>query len=82
MEDFLDKGRSGMASTFLVRLKVGSHLIDARGVSQLYRRSASSGELAALLLSGLAVVAAIVSQSPVLQSWLSIARSWFRLKFR
>lgn len=35
--DFLEKGRPGMASTFLVRLKVGNRLIDARGVSKLYR---------------------------------------------
>ena len=35
MEDFLDKGRKGMASTFLVRLKVGSRLVDAKGVSSL-----------------------------------------------
>jgi uncharacterized membrane-anchored protein len=35
MEDFLDKGRKGMASTFLVRLKVGSRLVDAKGVSNL-----------------------------------------------
>jgi len=35
MEDFLDKGRKGMASTFLVRLKVGSCLVDAKGVSSL-----------------------------------------------
>ncbi len=39
MEDFLDKGRAGMASTFLVRLKVGRILIDAKGVNRLYRRS-------------------------------------------
>lgn len=37
MIDFLEKGRKGMASTFLVRLKVGSKLIDARGVSKLYK---------------------------------------------
>lgn len=35
--DFLEKGRLGMASTFLVRVKVGARLIDARGVSRLYR---------------------------------------------
>lgn len=35
MEDFLDKGRKGMASTFLVRLKIGSRLVDAKGVSSL-----------------------------------------------
>jgi uncharacterized membrane-anchored protein len=38
MIDFLDKGRPGMASTFLVRLKVGPILMDAKGVSRLYER--------------------------------------------
>lgn len=35
--EFLDKGRSGMASTFLTRLRVGGKLVDAKGVSRLYR---------------------------------------------
>src|SRR5690606_16774745 len=35
--EFLDKGRAGMASTFLTRLKVGGKLVDAKGVSRLYR---------------------------------------------
>ena len=37
MVEFFDKGRSGMASTFLVRMKVGPILVDAKGVSRLYR---------------------------------------------
>ncbi|MEJ6950121.1 putative cytokinetic ring protein SteA [Natronospora cellulosivora (SeqCode)] len=36
MIDFLEKGRPGMASTFLVRLKLGHKLIDAKGISKLY----------------------------------------------
>lgn len=36
MIDFLEKGRSGMASTLLTRIKVGSILVDAKGVSLLY----------------------------------------------
>lgn len=36
MIDFLDKGRPGMASTLLVRLKIGDRLVDAKGVSKLY----------------------------------------------
>jgi len=36
MVDFLDKGRAGMSSTFLVRLKVGQILVDAKGVNRLY----------------------------------------------
>ena len=37
MLDFLEKGRKGMASTFLVRLKIGHKLVDARGLAHLYR---------------------------------------------
>ena len=36
--EFLDKGRQGMASTFLARLRIGPRLVDAKGVSQLYNR--------------------------------------------
>ena len=34
--EFLDKGRHGMSSTFLTRLRIGETLVDARGVSHLY----------------------------------------------
>lgn len=53
MNDFLDKGRAGMASTFLVRMKVGSRLVDAKGVSRLYHSRVRKGDL--LLLVGAAV---------------------------
>ena len=39
MVEFLDKGRPGMASTFLTRLKVGPKLVDAKGVNRLYRQA-------------------------------------------
>src|SRR5690606_3821159 len=42
MIDFLEKGRSGMSSTILTRMKIGSTLVDAKGVSQLYRSPISS----------------------------------------
>jgi len=51
--EFLDKGRSGMASTFLTRLRVGSKLVDAKGVSRLYRQRISNKQLVLLVLSGL-----------------------------
>jgi len=35
---FLDRDRKGMSSTFLTRLRVGEILVDARGVSRVYRR--------------------------------------------
>jgi uncharacterized membrane-anchored protein len=51
--EFLDKGRSGMASTFLTRLRVGGKLIDAKGVSRLYRQRISNWQLTVLALAGL-----------------------------
>ena len=58
MVEFLDKGRSGMASTFLVRLKVGPILIDAKGVSRLYRSRVRTSDI--LLLVGAALFAMLV----------------------
>lgn len=51
MEDFLDKGRRGMASTFLVRLKVGNRLVDAKGVSSLMSMNQPIGPSLLLLVS-------------------------------
>ncbi len=51
MVDFLDKGRPGMASTFLVRLKVGPILMDAKGVSRLYERRIRKRDLAIFLVA-------------------------------
>ena len=50
--EFLDKGRSGMASTFLTRLRVGGKLVDAKGVSRLYRHRISNLQLTLLVLAG------------------------------
>ena len=60
MADFLDKGRAGMASTFLVRMKVGGILVDAKGVSRLYRHRVHKRDLAMLVLAALFTLAIIV----------------------
>jgi len=65
--DFLDKGRKGMSSTFLVRLKVGNRLVDAKGVSKLYRIHPSGRHFLALALAALAVVITVIALSPALQ---------------
>lgn len=63
MIDFLEKGRKGMASTFLVRLKVGWKLVDARGVSRLYRGKFSPLYLLVITLSAAlcALVLAVIN---------------------
>ena len=59
--EFLDKGRAGMASTFLTRLRVGPKLVDAKGVSRIYRSQIRGWHLALLVLSGLlALVTALL----------------------
>ena len=60
--EFLDKGRAGMASTFLTRLRVGGKLVDAKGVSRLYRSRISSWQVALLIIAGVfALVVALAS---------------------
>ncbi len=60
--EFLDKGRAGMSSTFLTRLRVGSKLVDAKGVSRLYRSRIKGSSLLLLVLATvIAMVVAIVS---------------------
>ncbi len=65
--EFLDKGRDGMASTFLVRLKVGSKLVDAKGVSKLYRSSVKLSHLLLLLAAALTTLIVIIFVSPTIR---------------
>ena len=58
MVEFLDKGRKGMASTFLTRLRLGATLVDAKGVSRLYEGRVR--RLDWVLLVGSALVVMIV----------------------
>jgi uncharacterized membrane-anchored protein len=67
MIDFLEKGRKGMASTFLVRLKVGSRLVDARGVSQLYRGRVSGRSLLLLILAAAIPVLVLAVANPTIR---------------
>ncbi len=62
--EFLDKGRSGMASTFLTRLRVGGKLVDAKGVSRLYRARISGRSIMAMLLVGLFALFVALASTP------------------
>ena len=62
--EFLDKGRSGMASTFLTRLRVGGKLIDAKGVSRLYRSRIPAHTLALLVFATFVVFAVSLVVTP------------------
>ena len=63
--EFLDKGREGMASSFLTRLRVGSKLVDAKGVSRIYRSQVKGWHLALLVLSGIVALVTALAMTDV-----------------
>jgi uncharacterized membrane-anchored protein len=76
--EFLDKNRSGMSSTFLTRLRVGEILVDAKGVSRLYRPSAGRGPIAALVLAAFATFVVVIATSPRLGKLLDLL--WLKIE--
>lgn len=81
MVDFMEKGRKGMGSTFLVRLKVGSILVDARGVSQLYKQNLQTKYLAQLFLGALVPIIMILAISPATKPFFRLLLLQFKLLF-
>jgi len=75
--EFLDKGRGGAASTFLTRLKVGGKLVDAKGVSRLYRQNISGSSLLLLVLSAIAAMASALAVSTVGKAYLGLFAEWW-----
>lgn len=71
--EFLDKGRAGMSSTFLTRLKVGGRLIDAKGVSHLYRTRISGWQLTLLAVAGLIALFVALASTPGGQTLLGLS---------
>lgn len=80
MVDFLDKGRPGMASTFLTRLRVGPVLVDAKGVNRLYEGRIRKRDMTFFLLSAMVcfvLVALLVVPSVFVESfWLFVRDTW------
>ncbi len=72
--EFLDKGRAGMASTFLTRLRLGGKLVDAKGVSRLYRPRISNAALFLLVFAALVAIIAALAVSTASLTWLDVLR--------
>ena len=75
--EFLDKNRKGMASTFLTRLRVGELLVDAKGVSRLYRPQPGLAPVLLLAATGLVALVATILLTPALHDvadlfWLKL----------
>jgi len=75
--EFLDKGRAGMASTFLTRLRVGGKLVDAKGVSRLYRQRISNLQLTLLVFAGLLALGVALAVTPAGQTFFGLIAARF-----
>lgn len=81
MIDFLEKGRSGMASTFLVRLKVGSKLVDAKGVNMLYRSSLKLKYVIGLGIAALIPIIVLTLMFPPMKELVRLIQMRIRILF-
>ena len=78
LREFLDKGREGMSSTFLVRLRVGEILMDAKGVSRVYSSRIRTRDAVLLVAAAMVAIAAVVAVSPPLRLYVSQLFEQFR----
>jgi uncharacterized membrane-anchored protein len=76
--EFLDKGRKGMASTFLVRLRVGTILVDAKGVGRLYKGRVRRSDLMLFIVAALITMGIVLSVADAWRIDLSIYWEQFR----
>jgi uncharacterized membrane-anchored protein len=63
--EFLDKGRPGMASAILTRMRVGDKIVEPKGVSRLYRSRISTSWLVVLVLAAAATIVVAIGFFPV-----------------
>ena len=76
--EFLDKNRQGMSSTFLTRLRIGEILVDAKGVSRLYRPRPGLTPIVLLFVVGVIAFVAIVALTPGLRDVADLL--WLKLQ--
>lgn len=78
--EFLDRKRGGMSSTFLTRLRIGERLVDAKGVSRLYKPTSALLPVGLIGVAFLILLTILIITSPALGEvfeliWLKI-RIW------
>ncbi|MFL6129751.1 MAG: putative cytokinetic ring protein SteA [Mycobacteriales bacterium] len=75
--EFLDRGRAGMASTFLTRLRLGGKLLDGKAASRLYRSRISGLALLVVVVAALAVVGAVLALTTDGRTWGAMVAGWW-----
>lgn len=69
LEDFLDRDRGGVASTYLTRLALGPRLVDATAVPLLYSGRVRPRHLYVVMLAGLVALLCALAVTPAGQEW-------------
>jgi uncharacterized membrane-anchored protein len=82
LEEVLDRQNSGVAGTYLTRLKVGHLLVDARSVHLLYSGRVRPRHVFVVLVAGLLALAMAVAVTPVGQEWLAALTDYLQGLFR
>lgn len=77
--EFMDKDRKGMASTFLVRLRVGGILVDAKGVSRLYSTRVKGWHLALMVAAALVTIVIIILFSEQVRQFITVLAMRFQV---
>jgi uncharacterized membrane-anchored protein len=72
LSEFLEKGRGGMSSTFLVRLRVGSILVDAKGISRLYPSGQSRRLFFYLAAVAALIMFVLITAAPAIRATLDL----------
>lgn len=83
--ELMDKGRKGMASTFLVRLRVGPKLVDAKGVSELHRPGPTNWQLFGLVFAAVLAMLLVIRISLPMRLVIdaianSVSNIWFAIQ--
>ncbi len=63
--EFLDKGRPGMASAILTRMRVGDKIVEPKGVSRLYRSRIPTPWLVLLVLAAVVTIVIALRALPL-----------------
>lgn len=64
LEEFLDRGRAGAASTFLTRLRAGGRVVDAATVARLHQPRRSWALVVLLVLAAVVTVVSATAATP------------------
>jgi len=72
LSEFLEKARGGMSSTFLVRLRVGSILVDAKGISRLYPAGPSRRLFFYMIAVAAVIMFVLLTTAPAIRATLDL----------